>query len=282
MAKLTTGIIAGVLALLAGFGVIKGGNALNGTAANEKLPEEIIEVEGKKYELCFLDDFDGKTLNKKKWHLCPEWKRGDIGGRWDDSCVSLDGEGNLVITAKLDEDGTPLSGGVRSKGLYEQCKGYFETRCRLQSAKGLWTAFWLMCDGEHNVGNGAVDGAEIDIYESFSIAKGSINHAIHYDGYDKDHKCWSKAENLPEVYDGEFHTFSLLWTDTAYIFYVDGKEVKRLCEGDAEYPGCCGVPTYLKLTTEFGTWGGKVDASELPDASLTVDYVKCYREVTED
>ena len=240
------------------------------------LPGETREIEGRTYRLTFYDDFDGDRLDRAKWSCCPEWKRGNIGGYWSDKCTSLDGNGHLVLTALKDEKGVLRSGAVRSKGKFKQCRGYFEARCKLQSAHGLWTAFWLMCPEEMIVTGDAVSGAEIDIYESFDLDRGKINHAIHYDGYGKDHKCRAKEESRPDVYDGEFHTFSLLWTDDAYIFYIDGEEVQRFASSDPDYPGCSTAAAYLKLSVECGTWAGKIVDEELPDEALTVDYVKVY------
>lgn len=236
--------------------------------------DEKIEVEGDLYQLVFYDDFEGDKLNKNYWSLCPEQKRQDMDGSWDDSMISLDGKGNLVITSDILK-GKPVSGAIRSKGKFEQARGYFEIRCRLQSVKGFWGAFWLMCGKESSIGNGAKDGAEIDIFESNNII-GQINHAIHWDGYGEHFQSISHSTMIPECYDGEFHKFALLWTDKEYIWYIDGKETYRLSEGDDKFPGSNEVPTYLKISSEFGSWAGVYDISELPD-DILVDYVKVYK-----
>ncbi len=243
--------------------------------ADVKPEKDMIEINGESYELTFFDDFEGDKLNSLKWSLCPEQKRQDVGGYWHDSQTRLDGKGNLVLSADIDENGTPVSGAVRTSWKFKQARGYFEIRCKLQQSKGFWGAFWLMCDEINNVGNGASDGAEIDIFESHDVNGGGINHAIHWDGYGDSHKMISKSVGT-DCYDGEFHTFSLLWTDTEYIFYIDGEETYRLSEGDEGFPGSCEVRCYLKITTEFGSWAGKYDKDELPD-SIVVDYVKVYQ-----
>ncbi len=235
---------------------------------------EEIKVEGDTFQLTLYDDFDGTELNSKIWAPCPEQRRQDAGGWWKDSMVRLDGKGNLVLTADV-IDAVPISGAIRSKGKFKQAKGYFEIRCKLQSAKGFWGAFWLMCRGAKSVGNGAADGAEIDIFESNDI-NGQINHAIHWGGYGASHKQIACSVHAPNCYDGNFHTFSLLWTEKEYVFYIDKKETYRISEGDASYPGANTKPTYLKISTEFGSWAGAYNANELPDC-LVVDYVKVYK-----
>ncbi len=235
-------------------------------------------INGARYRLTFYDDFDGDRLDSSKWRVCPDQARQDVGGRWDKSQVSLDGNGNLVLAASVNADGTPVSGAIRSRGLFftkfEQARGYFEIRCKLQNSAGFWGAFWLMCDDVKKVGNGAVDGAEIDIFESHDIS-GGINHAVHWDGYGDDHKSHAKTV-MTNCYDGEYHTFSLLWTEDAYIFYIDGVKTYTYDASVAGFPGSCEAECYLKITTEFGSWAGKFDPASLPDA-IVVDYVKVYQ-----
>ncbi len=243
--------------------------------SKNELPVEYKEIDGVKYKLTFYDDFDGDKLDTTKWELCPEWQRQNVGGYWNNKMTELDGKGHLVLSADINKDGTPISGAVRTKGIFEQAKGYFEIKCTVQSAPGFWSAFWLMCPEQKNIGNGACDGAEIDIFEAHNVNTKGINHAIHWDGYGEHHRSISTSVTSEVCYDGGYHTYALLWTDTAYIFYIDGVESYRISEGDDNYPGCNQFPTYLKISLEFGTWAGKYDIATLPDG-ISVDYVKVY------
>ncbi len=241
-------------------------------------------TEGKKFELTFFDDFLGTTLDSKKWDRCPEWNRGDRGGKWDDDMAVLDGKGNLLIKVGLDSNGNPISGAVRTRtkrerNLFSQARGYFEIRCKLQTAPGCWGAFWLMgSNGVSKVGNGAVDGAEIDIFESFDAKNGKINHAIHWDGYEEHHKSTGSETINKSLYDDNYHTFGMLWNEDGYYFYVDRILVKKIDNTQSNFPGSSNDPSYLKITAEFGSWGGQIKKDTLPDA-LVVDYVKVYKEV---
>ena len=68
------------------------------------------------------------------------------------------------------------------------------------------------------------------------------------------------------------------WNENGYYFYVDGIQTNKLDNTQSNFLGSCTVETYLKITTEFGTWGGTVDDKLLPDA-LVVDYVRVYKEI---
>ena len=219
------------------------------------------------YELSFEDEFDGDELDLTKWERCPEWIRADIGGRWEDDMVEVK-DGKLILNAGI-VDGELVSGAVRTKGLFEQNRGYFEARMKFQSAPGFWGAFWMvgpMADND----NGPIDGCEIDVVESFDVINHTVNHAVHWDGYLENHDQVSMGRSNPEYYEG-FHTYAVAWTDTECDFYIDGKYSWRTTK-----PCICEVPLYMKLTTEFGSWGGVVDESLLPDC-VEVEYVRAYR-----
>ena len=95
----------------------------------------------------------------------------------------------------------------------------------------MWSAFWLQSDNVGNVGHGGKDGAEIDVYESSFIAENRTctGSAVHVDAYDPPFYASSGAvtDVGKDLYDGEFHTYALLWTPEMYVFYVDGEETWR-------------------------------------------------------
>ncbi len=223
---------------------------------------------GKTYELSFEDNFDGNCLDSTKWEYCPEEPRQDIGGWWKD-CMTEVHDGNLWLWAKLD-GGKPISGAVRTRGLFEQAYGYFECRMMFPRTTGFWAAFWMMCGQVGKVDGSAESGVEIDIIESGFCTRGGVNHALHWDGYGEAHKSLCEIIDNPALYKG-WHTYALEWTESEYIFYIDGKETWRTSQS-----GICRFPGYLKLSTEFGTWAAPIVADELPDCAR-VDYVRVGR-----
>lgn len=216
------------------------------------------------WELVFEDDFDGDELDETKWRRCPEWDRSDMGGRWDDGMIFLDGRGHLVDRADI-VDGVPLTGAVRTCDTFMSTYGYYEICCTLHQAKGMWGAFWMMLGP--NVGSG--DGAEADIFESL-YNEGNIYFTLHYDGYGDRHKSVSAVKRLPDAFDGSFHRFGLLWTKEGYRWYMDGEQVFSTDVAPVSQPG------YMKISTECGSWGGKLDESELP-SDMLVDWVRVWQ-----
>ena len=121
---------------------------------------------------------------------------------------------------------------------------------------------------------GGVNGTEIDIMESAYFNEKIIQNSLNWDGYGVNRKTDHKKAPA-DVYDGEYHTFSLLWTEDEYIYYSDGKESWRT--NTEEALGTCEVPLYMKITAETGSWVKTQHESikGLPDY-MKIDYVRAY------
>jgi beta-glucanase (GH16 family) len=220
--------------------------------------------EGKAWQLAWNDEFDGDKLDESKWEV-PEGARRD--GFWSRKAISLDGKGNLAISA-LKEGDRFLDGCVRTRGKFEHAFGYYVARVKLQREVGHWSAFWLYNNSVGKVGDGGRDGTEIDIYEKPWLDD-RVNMALHWDGYGKEHKSEGRQVHVPGIMEG-FHTYALWWSPEEYVFSIDGKELWRTRAG-----GVCQVPLYIKLSDEIGTWAGDIKKANLPDA-FVVDYVRVY------
>ncbi|MGN1107591.1 MAG: family 16 glycosylhydrolase [Huintestinicola sp.] len=230
-------------------------------------------IDGVPYYISFEDDFEGTKLDSSKWVHSPEWKRQDLNNYWKDEMAYLDGEGHLVIGMEYDKYTDRFnSGAVETNKKFEQVYGYYEIKCTLNNVPGYWTAFWLFDDAVNSEKNGGRDGTEIDIYESPYYNKKQIQHTLNWDGYGTAHKSEGKVVDA-DVYDGEYHTFGLLWTENEYVYYIDGQETWRTNAEKAE--GTCEVPLYLIISAETGGWTGRPDKNDLPD-SIYVDYVRVY------
>jgi beta-glucanase (GH16 family) len=123
------------------------------------------------------------------------------------------------------------------------------------------------------VGNPAQGGVEVDVMEYHSRWKDECQHALHWDGYGKDHKSQGKKVTAEGLHEG-FHTFGVLWTKVKYTLFVDGKQT---WETDKVVSA---VPEYALLSLEVGKWAGDIGKAELPDSGV-VDYVRWYAPAAE-
>ena len=249
-----------------------------GAAPPSGEPAEKLRFNGTKYTLALSDDFD--FLDESKWAYCPEEQRQDAGGFWRDACCAVR-DGNLVITCSIDEDGVPVSGAVRTVKDCEQAFGLYNIRFKMEKADGLWYAFWLMTGAmnERSVGNGATDGAELDIMEVVPYAK-SLYMSLHWDGYGEHKKSRHELVFVNDDFYGVYHELWYQWTEEGYRLYLDGTDEDHLLfffPGDRYGDGTCAVPCDLIISAEYGSWGGRIDEEQLP-AHFFVDYVRIYKQ----
>ena len=185
------------------------------------------------------------------------------------------GQGHLVMDVYA-AGGKRFDGEVDTQGKYDRAFGYFEARMSLQRHEGHWPAFWLMPDSFGTVAGTGADGAEIDVMEkpwAEGDKAGFVNHALHWDAYAAGAEASYMSQSDPSIQQG-WHTYGLWWTESEYVFYIDGQEVWRTSAG-----GVCKVPLYLIFSDEIacGPWvlADCLSDDELPDPWM-VDYLRVF------
>lgn len=250
-------------------------------------------------KLVFEDNFDGE-LDALVWDTTSksEIRR---GGYWaPEQCFTRDGK--LVIRTEYKENGRYgkgwYTGTCRTRNLREFKYGYFEARCKIPPAEGLWSAFWLYCDSMVMGSPENRNGAEIDVMESpyFNDPKmrpkkyrNTTMHTLHINGYEKEHKskCSGSYKVQTDMYNS-FNTYGVLWTENEYVFYINGQETWRTDWGVSH------IPEFLWLSVEIAgeadsadpsnpnnkyTWSGEItnNASDKFPMDFEVDYVRVYQ-----
>jgi len=237
------------------------------------------------------ENFDGDKLNDKLWTPRFPWNGPQPGQlqRYAPENVTVgDGIASFKVEKRQGhENNDPklgsrdfTSGLIQSYDKWTQCYGYFEARVKLPAARGLWPAFWMMPDRgasagveswkRRDTGTGAM---EIDILEHLTEWGGGRNNvALHWDGYEANHKSWGTSQ----IYFGQtpdgWHNFGLLWEPGKFTWYIDGKKVMEYANERVS-----NVPSYLKLNVQVGGWATKdVDLSKLPDY-FKVDHVRAWQ-----
>ncbi|HET6986805.1 MAG TPA: family 16 glycosylhydrolase [Kribbella sp.] len=232
------------------------------------------------------DTFDGpagRAPDPAKW-------RYDIGGSgWGNDereyytnstrNSSLDGQGNLVITARQENGGFQCHYGpcqytsarLLTAQTFTQTYGRFEARIKIPGTQGVWPAFWMLGGG-----NWPNDG-EIDIMENIGREPNIVHGTIHGPGY-------SGAGGIGAAYnspDGQpfrngFHTYRVDWEPNAITWFVDGVQYQRRTPADLN--GNRWVydhPFFLIMNVAVGGyWPGYPDGSTVMPQTMTVDYVR--------
>lgn len=234
------------------------------------------------YSLVFFDDFDGDTLNTDVW------KHRGVGARrcgFNAESQAEVRDGNLYLTAEYLEDGKFgagwYSGMISLKQHY--LRGYFEIRCKCNKDKGFWSAFWIQSPNnpyDHNISQGGIYGAEIDIFEAMSAdakllsSRNSVTQTIHCNGWDDDvenidSRTLGKFKVGNDIYN-EYNTYGLEWTEDEYIFYINGVESARSSFGN----GVSTIPEEVIVSLELP---GSADFEKDYSTQMVIDYVKIYQ-----
>ena len=185
------------------------------------------------YKLFWSDEFEGNSLDASNW-TC-EIGRGNNG--WGNSELqyytdrqeNVDvRDGKLVITARKEsyQGAQATSARLITLGKVFFKYGYVTASIKLpKTANGLWPAFWMM--GNDFKSKGWPNCGETDILEmghQNGIKKGAqdrfLNGACHWG--QPDHAYYSyDFTNSYSVQDGQFHTFTCIWTDKEIAMYID-------------------------------------------------------------
>ena len=263
----------------------------------------------KNWKLTLNEDFEGDTLNDKLWTSLGSWGLTDLGGvtiansteslRVHDSMLTIFYQKANGRETKL-RDGRVVkpdvfSSSVDTVGKFEQQFGCYRCSMRIASpetASGACNpAFWLMPPtvkwGEvylftqikgRNAGMGC---GEIDIIEyspqwtppQYQITDHwwSAPGKGHFDD-----EAWHYDDSL---WDGKFHDYFCVWTESDLYYYFDGVLVK---EQHNLQP--TGLPAKVMLSlgsaghkTANTTWIGHFDIDDLEGMTADFDYVKVYK-----
>lgn len=214
------------------------------------------------WSLVWSDEFDAPFLSMEYWTEVD--RKDSYNGELqyyttDNSDVE---NGCLVLTAKKeDKEGkTYTSGMVQTSEKMEMRYGRIEARISLPVAQGIFPAFWLTNDEDHN---------ELDILEMVGCEPGNIYGVCHY--WKKDRLV--KTYGMLHIDDPEaFHVYALEWDEDEVRWYIDGKQFHNT------YMGVPNADMYVLFTLAVGgEWPGSPDYSTVFPISMKVDYIRLYQ-----
>lgn len=250
-------------------------------------PDTNQNVDKRNWELTWSDEFDGAAgvlPDATKWTY-------DIGnGGWGNQeleyytnrpeNVSLDGNGNLVITAKSESFGGSsfTSARIKTKGLFEQAYGRFEARLKTPYGPGIWPAFWML--GANNETVGWPQCGEIDIMELKGHQPSILHGTIHGPGYSGGNAITDTYALLNNRFDNDYHIFAVEWDTEKIDFYVDGYLYNRITKSAVATKGewVYDHPFFLILNIAVGGNFAGFPTSETPfPQNMTIDYVRAYK-----
>lgn len=240
------------------------------------------------WQLVWQDEFDGtagQSPDPAKWTY--DIGTGDNG--WGNQelqyytdrpqNVSLDGDGNLAITARRESfGGRPFtSARIKTQGRLEQAYGRFEARIKLPYGPGIWPAFWLLGSDVDSIG--WPQCGEIDIMEYRGQQTNLINGTVHGPGYSGGGSITKTFGFTNDRFDKDFHLFVVEWGKNYLRFYVDDVLYQEIKPEDLPGQWVFDKPFFIILNVAVGGNYVGFPTSQTPfPQTMLVDYVRIYRE----
>ncbi len=248
------------------------------------------------WELVWQDEFDGpanQSPDPAKWDY-------DLGTNWGNAQleydtdrpenVSLDGQGNLVITARRESfQGQPYtSARIVTRGLFEQTYGRYEARIQMPSGAGMWPAFWLLGGNCRAWTEGLPGGdvlwpqcGEIDVMEYRGQEPSIVHGSLHGPGYSGG-QAVTRAYTIPQArFDTDFYVFAVEWGEDYIDWYVDDVRYQSVKASDLPGEWVYDHPFYIILNLAVGgNYVGPPNANTSFPQTMIVDYVRVYRDAS--
>jgi len=251
-------------------------------------PDDFQKLQERNWQLVWSDEFDGAagTLpDATKWAF-------DIGtgdGGWGNAelqyytnrpqNISMDGKGNLVITARSESFGGAqfTSARIKTQGLFEQQYGRFEARLITPYGPGMWPAFWML--GSNIETLGWPQCGEIDIMELRGQEPHVIHGSIHGPGYSGGNPI-SKAYGLiNDRFDTNYRIFAVEWDTDKIDFFVDDYLFQRIEKNDVPGEWVFDQPFFILFNVAVGGNYVGFPTSETPfPQTMVIDYIRVYKE----
>ena len=243
------------------------------------------------YQLVWEDNFNGPSGNAPdptKWAYDIGIGPGNDG--WGNQELqyytdrpenaSLDGAGNLAITARSESFGgrSFTSARLNTKGIFNQSYGRFEARIKMPWGPGIWPAFWMLGANIDEVQ--WPNCGEIDIMEYRGQDPTLVHGSLHGPGYSGGAAVTKSFGLTNDRYDVDFHVFAVEWSEDYIDYYVDDNLYQRIKPEDVSGDWVYNQPFFLILNVAVGGnyVGFPTPQTPFPQTML-VDYVKVFQEV---
>ncbi|MCI3224774.1 glycoside hydrolase family 16 protein [Streptomyces sp. NP-1717] len=238
----------------------------------------------------FADEFDGpagSAVDGSKWQI----ETGDNVNNHErqyytsgNNNAQLDGQGNLVITARKENPGNYqcwygtceyTSSRLNTSGKFDSAYGRVEARMKIPRGQGIWPAFWMLGSNMGDVG--WPNSGEIDIMENVGFEPNTVHGTLHGPGYSGEGGIGA-GYSLPngEAFADDFHTFAVDWAPDSIKWSVDGQVFQTRTPADlGGREWVFNKPFFLILNLAVGGyWPGDPDGSTVFPQQLVVDYVR--------
>ncbi|PKP52646.1 MAG: glycosyl hydrolase family 16 [Bacteroidetes bacterium HGW-Bacteroidetes-1] len=243
------------------------------------------KLDERNWQLAWSDEFNGtagQLPDAAKWKFDlgtgqDGWGNSELQSYTNSPAnVSLDGDGNLLITAI--REGNFTSARIKTQGLFAQKYGRFEARLKTPYGPGLWPAFWML--GENIETTPWPQCGEIDIMELRGQEPHIIHGTLHGPGYSGGNPITKSYALVNDRFDTDFHIYAIEWDKDKIDFFVDDYLYQRIERSDVPGEWVYDQPFFILLNVAVGgNYVGFPTAQTPFPQKMIIDYVRVYQEV---
>ncbi|MFN2394825.1 MAG: family 16 glycosylhydrolase [Bacteroidales bacterium] len=247
--------------------------------------DDFQKLDERNWQLVWSDEFDGdagELPDASNWTFDlgtgqDGWGNAELQSYTNNpQNVSMDGDGNLVITA-IQDGNSFTSARIKTQGLFSQQYGRFEARLKTPYGPGLWPAFWML--GENIETVSWPQCGEIDIMELRGQEPDIIHGSIHGPGYSGGNPITKSYALINDRYDTDYHIFAIEWDKDKIDFLVDDYLYQRIENTDVPGEWVYDQPFFILLNVAVGgNYVGFPTAQTPFPQKMVIDYVRVYTE----
>jgi beta-glucanase (GH16 family) len=251
------------------------------------------EVQTTSGGVVWADEFSGPqgaAPDPGKWNF-------DVGGNgWGNnelqyytarsSNASLDGQGDLVITARAERyrgaDGVErdyTSARLQTLDKFQFTYGLMEARIQVPAGTGLAPAFWSLGNEAYTADDAWPGCGEIDAMEVLGSEPNMLNGTVHGPWASHPNGIGGEVESPTPLSSG-FHTYGVLWGPEHISFLRDGSVYETVSRDDLPPEDAWPFqhPNFLLLNLAVGgDWPGSPDTATRFPARMVVDWVRVWQ-----
>jgi beta-glucanase (GH16 family) len=245
-----------------------------------------LAVPDREYELVWSDEFNGDSgslVSSDNW----TYDLGNGSNGWGNlelqsytnnaENVSLDGNGNLVISALKKANGTYTSGRIKTQGIFTQQHGRIEARIKTPAGLGVWPAFWMLGENINQVG--WPQCGEIDIMEQQGQKPFITHGSLHGPGYSGGNPITKSYRLETSRFDDDFFIYAVEWGEDYIDFYLNETLYHSVKPSQAPGEWVYNQPFFILLNVAVGgSFVGPPNENTPFPAKMYVDYVRVYNE----
>lgn len=252
------------------------------------IPDDYQKLDQRNWELVWSDEFNGSANelpDASKWAF-------DIGtgqGGWGNQelqyytsrpeNVSVDGDGNLIITANREAyaGSAFTSARIKTQDLFAQAYGRFEARMITPYGPGIWPAFWLLGSDIDSIS--WPQCGEVDIMELRGQEPHIINGTVHGPGYSGGNSITKRFALTKDRFDNDYHIFAVEWNADRIDFFVDDYLYHRIESNDLSGQWVYDHPFFIILNIAVGGNYVGFPTTQTPfPQKMIIDWVRVYKE----